>query len=105
SAGRYLPIQARHSFIPASLSNVGSFGSLAWVEDKRPTLPSIPAGNSSMGTEAARELMKNIGFQRSSLTLLIASTPSGGRVATIRAWQPVALSATICRSIEASEDS
>ena len=58
-----------------------------------------------MGTEAERLLMKNIGFQRSSLTFEIACTPSGGRVAAIRTWQPVALSATICRSIEASKNS
>jgi hypothetical protein len=58
-----------------------------------------------MGTEAEMLLTKNIGFQPRSLTLRIACTANGGRVAAISAWQAVALSSTICRSIEVSEDS
>ena len=49
--------------------------------------------------------MKKIGFQPSSLTLRIACTASEGSVVAISALQPVDLSSTICRSIEASVNS
>jgi hypothetical protein len=46
--------------------------------------------------------MKKIGFQPRSWTLRMVCTASGGRIAAISAWQPLALSSTICRSTDPS---
>ena len=58
-----------------------------------------------MGTEAEILFMKNIGFQPRSWTLRIACSANCGTVAAISASQPVALTSTIFRSIEASVNS
>ena len=68
----YLVMKARHSFMPGSLAQVGSVGSLTTAPLTTPMPFSGPAGFITAPTEIDTFDITNIGFHARSCTLRIA---------------------------------
>src|ERR1019366_2052661 len=84
----YLFMKSRHSFMPGSLAQVGSDGSLTYAPLMMPTPFSGPAGFITAPTDIDTFDIMNIGFHARSCTLRMACADIFGSAATIRTSAP-----------------
>src|SRR5215470_2621955 len=73
-------MKASHSFLPGSLSQLGSVGSLRYCVDRMPLEASRPAGLSTDPTEFDTLFRRCTGFQPISCAFLIACAANFGVV-------------------------
>src|ERR1041384_3242842 len=98
-------MKAAHSFLPASLSQVGSVGSFRYWVERMPLDASSPAGLSTEPTEFDTLFRRCTGFQPISAAFLIACAANFGVVTLKNTSAPEPLSETICESTVGSAGS